>query len=195
MRTEQQAAKDMQRILRNGEIVLANCSAKPAEDSFTLGIPETDVSYFYITNARLIWLSGNNDGVLSIPWKYMTAVRQGKKRFKNTLGYSFRRPSFSGDIDYPAEYVSGAVAKAVAEMMTNAGTRYDLPVEFAEAIKVSSPHDDSPIGMLARMHNLPEHRLECSVCGKMAGFCQAEGDTLLDACEGCERAFSGIRRA
>lgn len=81
MRTEQEAAKDMQRILRNGERVLANCSAKPAEESFSFGA-ETDVSYFYVTNARLIWLSGNNDGVLSIPWKYMTAVRQGKKRFR-----------------------------------------------------------------------------------------------------------------
>ena len=137
----------------------------------------------------------NNDGVVSVPWKYMTAIRQGKKRFKHTLGYSFRRSGYSSDIDYPAEYVSGDVAKAVSGTQSGAIPTFEIPAQTATALKHTRPHDNSPIGMLARMQGIPEYRLACSVCGKSAGFCHATGDELSDACGGCERSFTGITTA
>jgi hypothetical protein len=140
-------------------------------------------------------MSANNDGVVSVPWKYMTAIRQGKKRFKHTLGFSFRRPDFSSDINYPAEYVSGDVAKAVSGIQSGAIPVFEIPAETATAIKCHSPHDNSPIGMISQMKGLPEYSLACSACGKSAGFCRASGDDLLSACEGCERSFTGITTA
>jgi hypothetical protein len=193
VRNEKEAANDMQRIIRGGENVLANCEGKPAEEFLSFGNPETDRSYYYVTNARMIWMSANNDGILSIPWKYMTSVRQGKKRFKNTVGFSFRRPDWSSATDYPADYVSGAVANAVAKMMSNLASTYDLPVESAWAIKVPEPRDGSPLAEIARMYGLPEWGLKCSVCGKTAGYCKAESDELFPNCEGCERTFEGVR--
>jgi hypothetical protein len=191
MRSVQNADADMERIQRSGERVIASCSCKPAEEYLSFG-GGSDVSYIYITNARLVWMSANNDGVISVPWKFITNVRQGKKRFKNTLGFSFRRPGYSSDIDYHAEYVSGQVAKAVSDVQSGAISVFDIPTETTTAIKVYSPHDDSPIGMLAQMRGIPEFRLLCSMCGKSAGYCQTSGDNLSDSCEGCERSFTGI---
>jgi hypothetical protein len=196
VRSLQMADADMKRIQRSGERVIASCSCKPAEEDFTLALGGgSDVSYLYVTTARMIWMSANNEGVVSVPWKYMTGIRQGKKRFKHTLGYSFRRPGYSSDIDYPAEYVSGDVAKAVSGIQSGAIPTIEIPAQTATAIKYSRPHDNSPIGMLARMQGIPEYRLACSVCGKSAGFCQATGDELSDACGGCERSFTGITTA
>ena len=194
MRSVQGAEADMRRIQRTGERILAFCSCKPAEESFSLG-GGSDVSYIFVTNARLIWMSANNDGVISVPWKYITAIRQSKRRLKNTLGYSFQRPEFSGEIDYPAEYVSGDVAKAVSGIQSGAIPTFDLPKESATAFKYYAPHENSPLGDFARMKGIPEYRLACSVCGKSAGHCQADGDNLSVACEGCERSVSGITNA
>jgi len=193
VRSEKQAANDMQRIMRAGERVLASCVSKPAEESFSIGIPESDDAYTYVTNARLIWMSANTDGALSVLWKHMTAVRQGKKRFKNTLGFSFREPGWSSDIDYPAEYVSGAVAKAVEQMRSNRAAALDLPPESTYAIKVRHPFDSSPTAEVLRIYGYPEFSLKCAVCGMSAGVCAPDGDKLSDKCEGCERSFTDIR--
>ena len=194
MRSGQAADADMKRIQRTGERVIASCSCKPAEESLSFG-GGSDISYIYVTNARMIWMSANNDGVVSVPWKYMTAIRQGKKRFKHTLGYSFRRQGSSSDINDSAEYVAGDVAKAVSGIQSGAITVFEIPVETATAIKCHSPHDDSPIGMLSRVKGIPEYSLACSACGKSAGFCHASGDDLRNACEGCERSFTSITTA
>lgn len=192
MRNERQAEADFINVARDGESLLATCSCKPAEETFTLGA--SDVSYLFITNARLIYMSANNDKVLSVPWGCMTRIRLGRKRLKHTLAFSFRRTGFSGDLDYPAVFVSGAVARAVGDIQSGAISTFALPPESTTAIKQFLPHDDSAIGLFLRMKGVPEYGLKCATCGQPAGICTPEGDELSDACHGCERSFSAIVR-
>ncbi len=149
-------------------------------------------SYIFVTNARLLWMSSNNDGVVSIPWVYMTKIRIGRKRFKNTLGFSFKRLGWSSDNDYPAEYVSREVVRAIEQIQSGQVPTFELPAEPTTAVKVHKPHGDSNMGQIFRMYGYPEARLACSMCGKSAGVCGTDGDDLSDECEGCERSFSEI---
>lgn len=190
MRSERQAEADFRIVAREGESLLANCSCKPAEETINLGT--SDVSYLFITNARLIYMSANNDSVLSVPWGCMTRIRLGRKRLKHTLGFSFRRAGFSGDLDYPAVFVSGAVARAVGDLQSGATPTFALPPESTTAIRFSNPHEDSAIGAFLRSRGIPEFGLRCAACGQNAGFCTEDGDELSDACHGCERSFSAI---
>ena len=190
MRTEREAEADFKTITREGERLLAHCSCKPAEETINLGT--SSVSYLFITNARLIYMSANNDSVLSVPWDCMTKIRLGRKRLKQTLGFSFRRSGFSGDLDYPSVYVSGPVAKAVGDLQSGIIPTYVLPKESTTAIKYFSPHEESALGDFLRSKGVPEYRLKCATCGQVAGFCTEEGDELSETCHGCERSFSTI---
>ncbi len=190
MRSEHQAEADFRIVAREGESLLANCSCKPAEETINLGT--SDVSYLFITNARLIYMSANNDSVLSVPWGCMTALRLGRKRLKHTLGFSFRRMGFSEDLHYPAVFVSAAVARAVGDLQSGATPTYALPPESTTAIRFFNPHDDSAIGAFLRSRGVPEFGLRCAACGRNAGFCTEDGDELSEACHGCERSFSAI---
>jgi hypothetical protein len=183
---------DMQRIIRSGEQVLAQCSCTPAEETLRFGTGGSDISYLFITNARWIWMSSNNDGVVSVPWHWMRKVTLGRKRFKHTLAISFTREGWQLEMDYPAEYVSSAVAKTVEQIRSGVIPVYELPPEQTTAVKYFRPHDSSPLAQYARSQGIPEFALKCSICGKSAGLCSEDGDSLFSVCEGCERTFSGI---
>lgn len=194
MRTQQGANADMQRIVRSGEQVLAQCSCTPADEMGRLLAASypSNTSFQFITNARWILMSANDDGVLSVPWNSVDKVTLGRKRFKHTLAMSFTREGSSGGTSYPAEYVSSAVVKTVEQIRSGAIPVYDLPLEKTTAVKYFSPHDDSPISLYARKMGLPEYALKCSVCGQMAGTCKQDGDRLFNTCVGCERTLTSI---
>lgn len=137
-------------------------------------------------------MSSNNDGVVSVPWDWMRTVTLGRKRFKHTLAISFTREDFSGDLNYPVEYVSSAVAKVVEQIRSGVRPVYHLPLEETTAIRYFRPHAESPLGQFASAMGIPEFALKCSICGKGAGSCNEDGDRLFSACEGCERTFIGI---
>lgn len=192
MRSSSEAQIDMKRVTREGENLLAWCKGSEAEETLNLFGQDSSNSYFFVTNARLLWMSSNNDDVLSIPWNFMTELRIGRKRLKNTFGFSFKRDGWSNAIYYPAEYVSREVIKAIESIQSGQVETFILPVEVTTAIKVHVPHGDSNIGKVASIFGIPESKLICSVCGKQAGFCQTEGDNLSSECSGCERSFSEI---
>lgn len=100
-RTAHKAHEDVQRVLREGEQVLSSCTSRQlnAGGIISMGPNEVDTTYIYTTNARLIWMSANNDGMVCVRWRYLTSVRLGRKRLKHTLAFSFQRPSWSDPID------------------------------------------------------------------------------------------------
>lgn len=193
MRTSSEAARDVERVLRTGEVILASCNSQTVEPQIILGGGGVQTHFIYVTNARLIWMSANNDGMLCIRWAYMTTLDIGRKRLKHTLTFSFAFPSYSRPMDYPTEFISGDVARTLQDIKSKSTTVLNIPDEFVPAIKVRKPHGSGPIGALADLYGLPEAALTCSFCGFMAGFCSADGDKLLDECEGCLRRFSEIQ--
>lgn len=191
MRSEREAEADFRIVACDGESLLANCSCKPAEETFTLGT--SDMSYRFITDARLVYMSANNNTkVLSVSGDCMTSIRLGRKRLKHTLGYSFRRAESSEALDYPSVYVSGAVARAVADRQSGAIPTCILHSESTVAIKYVEPHEDSGLGALVPSRGFSERGLRCAECGQSAGFCFESGDELWEVCRGCERSFSAI---
>jgi len=190
MRSKQEAFEDMKLISRDGEEVLAWCKGTPAEDKENIftAIP----SYIFVTNARLLRLSINNDGVVSIPWLYVTEIRIARKRLKSTLSFSFRRFGCSSDIDYPAEYISQDVVRAINGIRSGEVSTTQLTDESTTAIKSYRPLSESGMDQIFRMYGYQGAELTCSMCGKSAGVCSPKGDVLSDQCEGCERSFTEI---
>lgn len=191
-----QAKQDVSRVLRDGERVLASCVSEPVDNVIPVGPGGVSTVFIFVTNARLMWLSANNNGMVSIRWRFMTEIAIGRKVFQKTLTFSFSMPSWDSQWDYPMQYVSGRVARAINSVITGAVPTLEIPDEFVVAYKISSPAPTTLFGQvledLAKSMDIPGFKLVCSVCGLGAGYCSAQGDQLSDECEGCLRRFSGI---
>ena len=192
MRTFTQARKDLERCMRSGERIVAECKTEDVEPSLVY-LGNSSEAYIFLTNARLSWMSANNDGIIAVRWKHMISMGFGKKRFKQTMTFSFnKRPNSSAPTSYPAMYVTKEVARVAQGLFERGTDVLELPDEVVAARKVHHPHDNSNIGLIAQAMGLSEFSLECSVCGQPAGSCSDEGDELFDECMGCFRSFSHV---
>ncbi len=192
MRTFAQARKDLERYMRSGESILAECKTEDVEPPELILGGGTAKAYIFLTNARLAWMSANHDGIVAVRWKNVTSMDFGKKRFKQTMSFSFQGPDLSAPIDYPAMYVTKEVARVAQELFKQGTNVLELPDEVVAARKVHRPHDNSNMGMIAQAMGVSEFYLECSVCGQRAGSCNDEGDELVNECMGCFRSFSHV---
>lgn len=191
MRTFGQAKLDLERCMRQGEQILAQCTSEDVEPRLILG-GGISTSYIFLTNARLAYMSANNDGMLAVRWKFMTAMEFGKKRFKPTIRFSFHGAGSDYVHDYPAMYVSKDLVAVAKRIRGGEIPVLDIPDEAVPALKVFRPHDNSNIGQVAQIMGVSEYALKCSVCGMTAGFCGKDGDELSSECEGCLRSFSHV---
>lgn len=191
VRTLAQAKLDLERCMRSGEQVFAQCTSEEVEPGLVFG-GGVSTAYIFLTNARLAYMSANNDGMLAVRWKYMSAMEFGKKRFRPTMTFSFEMPGFSGPIDYPARYITKDIVTVAKSILSGGTPVLDVPDESVVALKVFRPHDNSNIGQLAQIMGSPQYVLKCSVCGMRAGFCGHDGDELSSECEGCLRSFSHV---
>lgn len=192
-RTAAQARTDVQRVLRDGEVVLTFCTSKQVRPHLLVpDVKETHIAHICTTNARLIWMSANNDEMLCVRWKYLTAAKFGRKRLKHTLAFSFKMPSWSEPIDYPDELVSKETLDVIKNIQEGTRQILEVPDEFVVARKIPMSFDSEHLRGMFEVMGSPEFELICPVCGMRAGFCLTSGDELKDECEGCLRLFSGI---
>ena len=192
-RSEAQARKDMMRVMRLGESILAFGLTKPLENRSLFPV-EDDRSWMAITNARIFDLPVNNNGIDNWLWSELEYVTLGKKRFKPTVTWKVARYSWA----YGPNTISSEIASAIGALQSGRTTVINFPDEPITAMYAGSPHaliDDETLRSLSQAYGIPEQKIICPICGEWAGEISGRPrePKLYGKCTGCHRRVVGLQ--
>lgn len=194
MLTETRAHELVEPCLRSGEEVLESCRSTPADPSLALLLSDL---YLFITPARLLWLSVNNEYVNCATWDEVDSLTTNRKALRWTMRWSVLTPDMGGGpgVDQGLHAVSKAVARMAGAFHEGERPSMPLPQETTTAriVTIHAEHNAFSAFLLQTEGiGSPDgrtiQRTLCAICGQPAGH----ADELFLRCEGCYREVAGL---
>lgn len=154
------------------------------------------MGFVQLTNARLLYHSVNNDGVISFLWGNMRAA---EVQTGNFIGLRRSWIKWWPESDLPRLFAWGEYVEDEAAQVFKRLTKGKIPLvaladETTEARRiVSIPSDPTaPWTVEWRSYGLPDEAIVCRQCGQMAGMWQPDGIQVFLKCTGCERRVTDV---